>query len=41
MNLPNIRMESDENVKLHVKIALGAISDCEGFFPPEVVAHWC
>jgi hypothetical protein len=30
--LPNIRMESIENIKLHPKIALGAISDCVGFF---------
>jgi hypothetical protein len=41
ISLPNIRMESVENIKLHPKIALGAISDCVGFFPPEVIAHWC
>jgi hypothetical protein len=39
ISLPNIRMESDEKVKEHAKIALGAISDCTGFSPPEVVAH--
>jgi hypothetical protein len=38
-SLPNIRMENDEKVKEHAKIAFGAISDCAGFFPPEVVAH--
>jgi hypothetical protein len=37
MNLPNIRMESDEKVKLHVKIELGTLSDCAGFFLPKLL----